>query len=110
MTMALVRLHAREMDEKLPTFCRKKVHSTARKHVAQYNVDTAHGGQAVHILAAVMMIDMNGPDIEVLNGRSEGANSGICPCLEELQEEIAVNPGAVKGPVLPEAPTRPGKF
>ena len=38
---ALVRLYAREMDEKLPPFCRKKVRSTARKHAAQYAVDAA---------------------------------------------------------------------
>ncbi len=43
------------------------------------------------LLAALMKIDMNGPDIEG-SGRSEGANSGICQYVEEFEEE-----GAVKG-------------
>jgi hypothetical protein len=43
------------------------------------------------LLAALVMIDMNGPD-NGNSGRSEGANSGICQCVEalELQEEDAV--------------------
>ncbi len=42
-------------------------------------------------LAALVMLDMDGPD-NGSSGRSEGANSGICQCVEasELQEVDAV--------------------
>jgi hypothetical protein len=54
------------------------------------------------LLAALMMIDLNGPDIEAA-GRSEGANSGICQCVEELQEEGAIK-GQTRGPCAQKRP------
>ena len=45
----------------------------------------------------LMMIDMNGPDIEAV---SEDANSGICQSVEELQGEGVVK-GQSRGPKSP---------
>ena len=64
------------MGLKLPLFCKTEVRSTARKYAAQYVVDAAQCGRAVHTtccshddlsLAARMMIEMFGPDIEAVD-------------------------------------------
>jgi len=67
MNAALVRLYAREMHEKLPSFCRKAVHSTVRKHAAQYAVDAAQCGQTVHTTCCSRDDTMNRPDTEAVD-------------------------------------------
>ncbi len=44
------------------------------------------------LLAALVMIDLNGPDIEAVDEVKALIlpNSGICQCVEELQQEDAV--------------------
>jgi len=68
MNTALVRLNAREMDEKWPPFCRKEVHSTAHKHFAQCVVDGSRVTRSCRTVrcgfstmrSTLMMSDMNG--------------------------------------------------
>ena len=61
-----MRWYAQEMDEILHPFCRKEVHSTAGKYASQY-VYNRLWMQHRRIRSTLMMIDMNGPDIEAVD-------------------------------------------
>jgi hypothetical protein len=114
MNTTLLRLYAREMDEKWPPFCRKDVnraeHSTQACSTIRCgcirSCNTVRCGCST-MRSTFMMIDMThvGPDIQRNSGQSEGANSGIIESVNCGRiTRRGYRQGAVKGPVRPEAP------